>query len=139
MNRKLFPRGGLLAAILAAGLLLLVVRPAALGSAPQQATATPGLPTRPGLTVSPTAAPTLPVTPTVVVPPTATPLPPTARPTREPTDEPPTAIPTPPPTPEPTPPPPALPQAGVARPAWPWVVLAAGLALLVGTLLVRRR
>ena len=139
MNRKLSARVGLLAAMLAAGLLLLLVRPAALGSAPQQATATPGLPTRPGLTVSPTAAPTLPVTPTVVVPPTATPLPPTARPTREPTDEPPTAIPTPPPTPEPTLPPTVLPEAGVAGPAWPGAVLAAGLALLVGTILLRRR
>ena len=146
-------RAGLVVALVTAGLLLTLVRPVALGMAPHQATATPGLPTRPGLTILPTVAPTAPVTATMTVAPTATfsptvaPLPtatppsvPTARPTSRPTDEPPpTVAPAlPPDTPQPTLPPAALPTAGVARPAWPWWLLIAGLAVLAGAALLRR-
>lgn len=137
MKGNLRARASLTLALLAAGLLLALVRPAALGIQLYQVTPTLGLPTRPGLTRSPTMAPTATVSPTVAPPLTVTPLLPTTRPTGEP---PPTAAPsTLPPTPEPTPPPAVLPTTGVVQPAGYWIALLGGLALLAAAVLLRRR
>ncbi len=156
MSRKFPLCASMVAALVVAGLLLALARPAALGSGLYQATATLGLPTRPGLTLATatmglptrpalTGVPTMFLTampsPTAVVTPTAAPLPPTVRPTHRATEEPPaTATPLPlPDTPLPTVPPALLPAAGAAQLAWPWWVLVAGLALLIGAALLRRR
>lgn len=136
MKRNVRARASLILVLVAAGLLLTMLRPTALGGELYQGTVTPGLPTRPGLTRSPTATATATLSPTVVPPLTVTPLLPTSRPTEEP---PPTAVPSsPPPTPEPTAPA-VLPAAGVVRPAGYGIALLGGLALLAGAFLLRRR